>query len=508
MGPARRAGCSSSRPSWSTRWSPPRRAPRAACRCSQFALAELWEARDAARRSSRAGARAARRRDGALARHADGVIAALPSARARRGRRILHGPGDRGGHARAAPEAELAAGGARSRAALQALLRGRLLVGARRRGASSAGYEIAHEALLGGWDTLRGWLGRDAEKRALRHRIERAAAEWERLGRGVEGLWAGRQLEELERVDGVPLGLRERDFIEASTRLRRRRRRLQGALLLALPALLVLGLVGLRVRAQRDRDRAVEAQLRQGEAALAEARALAPQLEARRQEAFANFDQGAWDAGEAAWSTVRRLTAERDAAYWHAGSAIEAALQLHPTREDLRARYADLLLLRIEAAEASHRVQERAELLERLAAYDPAGTRRARLERPVALNLRSRPGGAQVRLFRYDASGRPGPRWSWGPPRCSPAPHRPAPTCRVQQRSGPGAAARVCARGHPAHARGGPARQGQVPPGFLYVPRGTSASASAATRTCAAASSAPPRCTRCASAPISSRATR
>src|SRR5439155_6287457 len=84
-------------------------------------------------------------------------------------------------------EAELAPPGeAATRAALDALVAGRLLVAReadRAAGAGAGTYELAHEALLAAWGTLRGWLDADADRRAARQRVEQAAAEWERLGR-------------------------------------------------------------------------------------------------------------------------------------------------------------------------------------------------------------------------------------------------------------------------------------------------------------------------------------
>jgi hypothetical protein len=69
---------------------------------------------------------------------------------------------------------------AATRAALEALIRGRLLV-AREVGGETA-YEVAHEALIQGWDTLRRWLSADCDKQKTRARVEAAAAEWVRLG--------------------------------------------------------------------------------------------------------------------------------------------------------------------------------------------------------------------------------------------------------------------------------------------------------------------------------------
>ena len=151
----------------------------------QFALADLWEARDVPRRKiPRAALDAMGGVGGALARHADAVIAALSPLQRVATRRIFGRLVTAEGTRARRPASELfAAQDTAGPPALEALVRGRLLVA--RDGESAAGpsYEIAHEALLTAWTTLRGWLGSDEEVRALKERLERAASEWLRLGR-------------------------------------------------------------------------------------------------------------------------------------------------------------------------------------------------------------------------------------------------------------------------------------------------------------------------------------
>src|SRR6185295_19952213 len=124
------------------------------------------------------------------------------------------------------PKTELLSDGAvrdAERAALEALIRGRIVVASN---AQDSAYEIAHEALLTGWSTLQGWLTRDAADHAVRARIAQAAAEWDRTGRGRDLLWERRRLAEVRALDRASLAPRDAAFLAASVRAIRSRRML------------------------------------------------------------------------------------------------------------------------------------------------------------------------------------------------------------------------------------------------------------------------------------------
>lgn len=221
----------------------------------QFTLAELWDARDT---QSRMITVAALRKKGgvtgALSRHADRTTGELLPAersatkrlflrlvtadglRARRTRRELLGE--------AGPDpAELSA--------LEALVRGRLLVA--REGEGDTVYEIAHEALVSGWQTLKEWLGSEAERRALRERLRAAAAEWGRFFDNDESLWGERQLRELTAVglgEERPSEI-EAQFLRASRRRVRKRRWVRRLL----SGGVVLALLGLAVASRRTLEK-------------------------------------------------------------------------------------------------------------------------------------------------------------------------------------------------------------------------------------------------------------
>lgn len=93
-------------------------------------------------------------------------------------------------------------------------------------GAKEAVAELAHEALLDRWGTLKEWLekGRD-DLRALR-RLEEAAREWQRQGRDEDLLWRGAALEQLRAFVarcGEDMGQLEEEFWVRSDEHQRQR---------------------------------------------------------------------------------------------------------------------------------------------------------------------------------------------------------------------------------------------------------------------------------------------
>src|SRR5262249_11673709 len=146
---------------------------------------------------------------------------------------------------------ELVGGNADAQAALSALVRSRLLVAREREDGTS--YELAHEALIRGWDTLRKWLDETVSSRAGRKRFGVAAAEGDRLGRRAEALWSARQLEEVVGIDREALPQREQEFLKASKRRVRRNQAMVYAAVLAIP----LVIIGIRAKVRYDSEREV-----------------------------------------------------------------------------------------------------------------------------------------------------------------------------------------------------------------------------------------------------------
>jgi serine/threonine protein kinase/formylglycine-generating enzyme required for sulfatase activity len=333
----------------------------------QFALAELWGERDVARgvigddAIARVGGVA-----GCLARHADGVVRGLAAGPRLAARRVLVRLVT-ATRTRAVRDRDELVGDDDAATALEALVRGRLVV-ARDSDGGAASYEIAHEALIARWATLRAWLAHDAGARAARDRLIAASAEWRRLGRPADLLWSGRQLEEVARAEDIGGG--ERAFLAASRRRLRRQRAVRIALVAGVPALVLTTALIVRGQAAAGRER----DARGHQAAAAErqrdADAAARDADARRAQAFAGFAAGDRDAGEAAWSLARGRARDARRGYRDAAARLEAALQIDgdPTR---RSAMADVILAHARVAEAENDGEGVAELVHRLAVYDP-----------------------------------------------------------------------------------------------------------------------------------------
>jgi formylglycine-generating enzyme required for sulfatase activity len=365
----------------------------------QFALAEMWEGRARDRHVIPAAAlEALGGVSGALARHADGVVDALPAEQQRAARALLlRLVTDDGTRARRSAD-ELCGEDTRYRAALEALVRGRLLVARDTQEGST--FEMAHEALLHGWSTLARWLAEEAETRQVRQRLETTAREWVRTKYSTEALWGERALQEAQVLDLESLPQRERRFLEASrAELRRRRRRRQAlAAGFLLSLLLAVGVV--RLRGALERDHAADKELTAAQGLLDVAAQGAQAQAQAEQVAFQAFDTGRLQQAEEAWTEAQRQAMEVDANHAWAGESLERALALTPEREDVRRLLADVLLMRAGRAEASAQEGLRDVLASRLRIVDTEGERWARWTAPALLEV-VRPAGSHLRVQRY-----------------------------------------------------------------------------------------------------------
>jgi len=358
----------------------------------QFALAELWERRDVD-----AGVIPAAALDelggvsGALSRHADALIAALlPGERAAaRGVMLRLVTVDR---TRARRHEDELVTSPQARAALDALVRGRLVVAGD--SVDGATYEIAHEALLEGWATLASWLAEAAEARALHHRIETAADEWRKKDHRRDLLWGARQLAESATLPPDQLTVREREFLDASRRSSVRSRWFRRAALLGVVAIGATVWVGAQVKARIERERHITADLHTARDRVAEARQADEATQAQRRAALALYDTGRLREAEAAWATTIARREDARAAWRRAGEPLERALLLDGSRADTRRAYAEVLFERAVIAEREH--QPTAELVSRMAVYDAGGAMLRRWISPGTLDLVTTPPGAAV----------------------------------------------------------------------------------------------------------------
>ena len=326
----------------------------------QFALAELWTARDTETDTITAAALASLGGvEGALARHADSVLAALLPAQAAAARRVLTKLVTPSGTRARRGEAELVAGDPAAAAALDALVRGRLLVA--HEADDGSAYELSHEVLLRGWGTLRGWLVEDADQRLLADRIHAAAAEWERLRRGADALWGTRQLGEAIRIREAELRPIDREFLAASRRKVNRRRWLVRGAIVAVPALVATIYFGVEIANQRALDRKVAGLRRIAKDDYSAALALAARADDHRARAFALFDAPDLAAAEpteraeAEWKQALGATRDATAALRHAARAFEVALSADPSRVDVRRELGEVLLFRADRADREGR---------------------------------------------------------------------------------------------------------------------------------------------------------
>jgi serine/threonine protein kinase/formylglycine-generating enzyme required for sulfatase activity len=444
----------------------------------QFALAELWEAKPpgehviTARSLSQIGGV-----DGALARHADHVIDSLPAAHQAAARRILCSLVTLQRTRARKTDQELTAGDPGARAALDALVRGRLLVARESRGGTAC--EIAHEALLAGWFTLRKWLDEEAEARVVKDRLERAAADFKRLGGDRGALWGAAQIAEAERLDPLLLGPGERAFLAESRRRVARARRLKLAAALLAPVLIASIYAVAALRARGEVDDRIAGHMRRAAAALAQADRERARLSGLETRALAAFDGKKRDEGEALWGEARRSSDALDALYREASREAAAALALDGGRADVRRGLAEILYKRTLHAEHSRRPALEEELRERLDATDATGEFGRLLAAPARLRVSTEPPGANVELAKI-ALPDDGPARA-DPPRDLGA----APLSGVELSPGsylltlraPGRAEVrypiLAKRAEDLPVRVVLPKDGRIPEGFVYVPEGT-----------------------------------
>jgi formylglycine-generating enzyme required for sulfatase activity len=377
----------------------------------QFTLAQLWEARDVGQGIITKAALAAMGGvAGALARHADAVIASLRPAQRTQAKRILLRLVQIDGTRVRRREEELTGGEAVAHTALDALVRARLVVAHEIE--DGTGFEVAHEALTQGWDTLRTWLHEDADRRVVLDRLARGASEWQRLARSKEALWGERQLAEAASISLEELNPAEAAFLERSRRAVRGARRLRWGLLLGVPLLLAGSLGGLELRSRREIERRVDQFVREAERAIARARVAGKAEDAATDRATVLFAAGKRDEGQREWAVAQKSLTEADAAYSDAGRSLESALTWSAQRDDVRDLHGDVLFERVLLAERAFSARQRTELRLRLGVYDRDGSRERRLDAPIALRVDTVPAGANVRLERFDDSSQTIDRWA------------------------------------------------------------------------------------------------
>ncbi|WP_428261962.1 protein kinase domain-containing protein [Haliangium sp.] len=189
----------------------------------QFAASALWQRRDLDRRMlTRAGYRDMGGVAGALAVHADTVLAAMPQPERALARTLLlrlvtpaqtRAPADLS-ELRALPgDPEVIT------AVIDRLVDARLLTIERTRDGADRVVELVHESLISGWPTLSRWLDECREELAFLARLRSAAQQWDQHDRSPGLLWRGQPVREADdwyTRNPYALSARERAFLQAS----------------------------------------------------------------------------------------------------------------------------------------------------------------------------------------------------------------------------------------------------------------------------------------------------
>jgi hypothetical protein len=258
-----------------------------------------------------------------------------------------------------------------SRAALRALVAGRLVVS---ESLDRVEYALAHEVLLEHWKRLVEWLEADSALEQLKQRLSLAAREWSDAGRAVEALWPTRKLSEYDAAGAPPEGRTalEHEFLDATRRSLRRASARRVALWAALPSLLLTGYAAFSVKSALERDAAVEARRARAATLTAEARARREEERALSARAFSLFDSHQPAEAELVWDEVLAAQTKARRAFALASQELEAAFLLDAHHVELRHDLGEVLFERAELAERTREPAQQDEVLGRLRLIDEA----------------------------------------------------------------------------------------------------------------------------------------
>jgi serine/threonine protein kinase len=291
----------------------------------QFAAAKLWDARDRTRMLLTGDSYLAIGGiSGALATHADEVVAQMNASAQKLAQRIfrrLVTPERTRAILELADLHDLAPDRGEVARVIDQLVAARLLVVQTRADAGGGSVELVHESLIERWPTLRRWLDEDQEDAAFLAQLAAAAKQWDAKGRPSGLLWRGDAMEEARLwYTQRPRELAERDqaFLDAVLALARRKRRQRTVVLATVLAVLGLVAAGASVAfvlvrgAERD-ARAALAQAKRAEAQRKEAEAAIKRARDDFDDAEAAKDKARQDAASAA-TEAERASAQARAA--------------------------------------------------------------------------------------------------------------------------------------------------------------------------------------------------
>jgi serine/threonine protein kinase len=251
----------------------------------QFAASKLWERRDRGRRLlTEDSYREIGGITGALASHADSVIAELAPAGQALARTVLvalvtpertravvplRELGELGGGPRATADVEYLVTHL-AQARLLVIQTGGVAEGDASAGAPGAAVEIVHESLIHTWPRLRRWLDENQDDAAFLAELRNAARQWQARGRPSGLLWRGEAMEEARRWHRRyhgELPEAQRDYLAAVFHLADRSRRMRRVLLggafgfmTLLVAAAAVALLVIRDAERKAAEKAIEAQ--------------------------------------------------------------------------------------------------------------------------------------------------------------------------------------------------------------------------------------------------------
>ncbi|HEY0252143.1 MAG TPA: AAA family ATPase, partial [Kofleriaceae bacterium] len=204
----------------------------------QFAASKLWDARDRTNRQlTVASYRAIGGIQGALATHADDVVAQMNQAQQKLTQRIfrrLVTPERTRAIVELADLYQLSSDRAEVARIIDQLVAARLLVVQTRGDSGGGSAEIVHESLIDRWPTMKRWLDEDQEDSAFVAQLAAAAKQWEAKNHASGLLWRGEAMEEARRwYNQRPRELSPRDhaFLQAVFALATRGKRVRRTLL-------------------------------------------------------------------------------------------------------------------------------------------------------------------------------------------------------------------------------------------------------------------------------------
>lgn len=349
----------------------------------QFTAARLWERRDTDRRLlTEASYEQVGGVAGALATHADAVLAGMPSEEQAVARTVLERlvtPERTRALVSMAELRSLDGNVDTVEHVVQHLAAMRLLVIERDEGADRT-VELVHESLIDRWPTLARWLAENQEDAAFLARLRSATQEWEKHGRNEGLLWRGTPAHEARlwyaHYRGA-LARREQDYLDAVFALTDRAVRVRRRIVAGSMVLMALLLVGASValiqirEAQREADRqadiaraeADERAQAQQEAARQARAASARALEA--EQAQREAEQAQWEAEQArAAAEAERTRTEQETV--KARAALVQAQRSEARALDAEAEAHQSLESATAAAVAERRMrQERQDIIDR-----------------------------------------------------------------------------------------------------------------------------------------------